>query len=282
MKAQHELHQDQVDYWNGEAGGRWAEEQTRIDKVLAPVIDVLFGRADVRPGQVVLDVGCGCGATSIELARRVGPAGRVVGLDVSAPMLERARHLSAAFKNVEYILADAARHAFPAPFAERLVSRFGVMFFGDPAAAFANLRRALKPGGRVTFACWRPITENPWMQMPLHAAYEHVPRLPKPDPEEPGPFSFADPDRVTRILTAAGFAKPSFTPVDLALDISAGGGLEGAVYQALAIGPATRALADQPEAVRAKVADSVRAALKPLAKGDTVPLGGAIWLVETE
>ncbi len=190
--------------------------------------------------------------------------------------------MSASLKTVEYICADAAVHDFAAPIADWLFSRFGVMFFGDPAAAFANLKRALKPGAKLLFACWRAPSENPWMMVPLQAAYEHVPRLPKPDPEDPGPYSFADTARVTRILIAAGFAAPRFTPVDVALDFAAGQGFDNAVRLALSVGATSRAIQDQPEDVRAKVAASVRKALSPYLKSGTVALAGAIWMVESE
>jgi SAM-dependent methyltransferase len=274
------LHADQLEYWNGVGGGHWVDEQAQTDITLQPVLEALLARIELHPGQHVLDVGCGCGATTIALASRVGAAGRVTGLDVSAPMLARARHLSAGLANIDYAHADAAAHDFGAPFADWLFSKFGVMFFGDPVAAFANLRRALKPGARLIFACWRPFALNPWMQVPLHAAYEHVPRLPKPDPEDPGPFSFADPERVTRILTGAGFAPPRFTPVDVPMDLAAGKGLDAAVHHATNIGATSRALQDQPADLRAKAIESIRAVLKGYAKGDSVMLSGAIWIVE--
>jgi hypothetical protein len=146
-------------------------------------------------------------------------------------------------------------------------------------AAFANLRTGLAAGGRLRFACWRPIHENPWLQIPLHAIYEHAPRLPKPDPEEPGPFSFADTTRVTRILISAGFTAPSFTPLDIPMDIAAGGTLEDAVIQSSAMGPAKRALADQPDDIRVAAIESIRRALTPYASGAGVKLTGAVWLV---
>jgi len=177
------------------------------------------------------------------------------------------------------MLGDAADLPLSDLNAELIVSRFGVMFFGDPVAAFANLRTGLAPGGRVRFACWRPISENPWLQIPLHAVYEHAPRLPKPEPEEPGPFAFADTDRVTRILTSAGFTAPSFTPLDIQLDIAAGGTLDDAVMQSSEMGPAKRALADQPDDIRVAALDSVRRALAPYASPSGVTLPAAIWLV---
>jgi SAM-dependent methyltransferase len=171
-----------------------------------------------------MDVGCGCGATTLEIARRIGPSGQVTGIDISEPMVWRAKERLREYTNTNFRLGDVATLTVDDLRAELLVSRFGVMFFGDPAAAFANLRRGLVPGGRVCFACWRPIQENPWLQVPLHAVYEHAPRLPKPAPEEPGPFSFADPARVTRILAEAGFTSASFTPLNISLDLAAGEG----------------------------------------------------------
>jgi SAM-dependent methyltransferase len=275
-----ELHADQVKYWNGVGGGHWVDQQSHTDITLTPVLNALLERADVRAGQHVLDVGCGCGATTIALSKRVGATGRVTGLDVSGPMLARAKELSAGLTNVEYILADAAAYEFKAASADWLFSKFGVMFFGDPTAAFANLRRALKPAAKLIFACWRPPSENPWMMVPLQAAYEHVPKLPKMNPTDPGPFAFADPDYVTKILTGAGFAAPRITPVDLPLDVAAGKGFEAALHQATSIGAASRAMQDQPEALRAKATEAIRKALTPYIKGDTVTLSGAIWIVE--
>jgi len=149
-------------------------------------------------------------------------------------------------------------------------------------AAFANLRTALIPGGRLRFACWRPIHENPWLEVPLHAVYEHAPRLPKPDPEEPGPFAFANSQRVTRILTEAGFTTPLFTPLDIEIDLSSGGTIEDAIRQASEMGPAKRALADQPDDVRAAALASIRRALTPYVSSAGVNLPAAVWLVAAD
>jgi SAM-dependent methyltransferase len=274
-------HQDQISYWNGPGGAKWVAQQERTDRMLAPVADLLVAHAKIPVGGTVIDIGCGCGATTLALAELVGPKGHVTALDVSAPMLEVARQRLAGRGTVECILGDAQTHAFAPGTADLLFSRFGVMFFGDPTAAFANMRRALKPGGRVVFACWRPIGENPWMQVPLHAAYQHVPRMPKPGPEEPGPYSFADPERVTRILTGAGFAPPRFTPHDVTVDLASGGGIDDAVDQACEIGATSRAIQDQPEDKIAAVRASIREALVPHVTPAGVTLGGAIWLVDT-
>jgi SAM-dependent methyltransferase len=276
------FNEEQRERWNGIDGEYWAREQPYLERVLAPVTGPLLAFAKPRSGSTVLDVGCGCGATTIELARAVGPSGRVVGIDVSAPMLARAKERLSEFPNAVCLLGDAAGLELQQFGADLMVSRFGVMFFGDPVAAFANLRSGLAAGGRVRFACWRPIQENPWLQVPLHAIYEHAPRLPKPGPEEPGPFSFADVARVERVLSSAGFTRPSFTPVDLQLDLAAGGTLEDAARHASGTGPARRALADQPEEVCAAAVESIRRALQPYETAAGVKLPAALWLVAAD
>jgi SAM-dependent methyltransferase len=278
MKNAAEFHQDMVAYWNGTGGDRWIGESARTEAMLSRVAELLYVRARLHPGEIVLDVGCGLGPTTLELAHRVAPGGSAIGLDVSKDMVEHARKRAAGIANIEFIIGDAASHRFAAPLADLLFSRFGVMFFGDPIAAFANLRQALKPKGRVLFACWRRLSENPWMLTPLLAAYEHVPRLP---PAEPGPFSFADPDRISAILTAAGFAKPSLAAAELTFDVAGNAGMDAAVRQTMAIGATSRALLDQPQAVRDAVAVSIRKALAPYARDTHVELPGAIWLVES-
>jgi SAM-dependent methyltransferase len=276
------FNEDQRRRWNGIDGEYWVSNQDRLDRTLSPVIGPLLEFAAPRAGSTAIDVGCGCGATTIEIARAVGPSGRVVGIDVSSGMLAVAAERLRKFDNTICLFGDAAELPLSDLGADLIVSRFGVMFFGDPVAALANLRTGLAAGGRLRFACWRPIGENPWLRIPLHAVYEHAPRLPKPDPEEPGPFAFADPARVTRILTAAGFTAPSFTPLDIEMDIAAGGTLEDAVFQSSAMGPARRALADQSDGIRAAAVESIRRALAPYASGAGVKLPGAVWLVAAD
>jgi len=269
----------QRDRWNGIDGEYWASSQARMDRTLAPVIGPLIEFAAPRPGSTVIDVGCGCGATTVEIARAVGPSGRVVAVDVSGPMLAFTKERLRTFANADCLLGDAAELPLRDLAADLIVSRFGVMFFGDPFAAFANLRSGLAPGGRLRFACWRPLGENPWLHVPLNAVYAHVPRPPRPDPEAPGPFTFGDTARVTRILTAAGFTEPSFTPLDIEMDLSAGGTLEDAAVQSAAMGPSKWALVDQPDDIRAAAIESIRRALAPYASTTGVKLPAAVWLV---
>jgi ubiquinone/menaquinone biosynthesis C-methylase UbiE len=277
--AAHDRNADQIAYWNGPGGQHWADRQQTQDVVLAPVSNVLIDRAGPKAGERIVDVGCGCGATTAALAQKVGPTGHAFGIDISAPMLARARQLAPADLPVDFVLADATVYPFdPASF-DLLVSRFGVMFFAEPALSFANLRKALRPSGRLAFACWREPRENPFFMVPLQAAYKHVPKLPQLGPEDPGPFSFASEARVTRILNEAGFSKIAMEPRDLALDVAVGRGLEAAVESALEIGPAARALAEQPPELVAAATISIREALAPFVSGQSVPLPASIWIV---
>ena len=180
---------------------------------------------------------------------------------------------------VDFVLADATVYPFdPASF-DLLASRFGVMFFADPVLSFANMRKALRPSGRLAFACWREPRENPWLMAPLQAVYKHVPKLPQQGPEDPGPFAFASEERVHRILGEAGFTGIAMEACPLSMDIAIGRGLDAAVQGALEIGPASRALEGQPAELRAAATNSLREALAPFAKGDTVVLPGSIWIV---
>jgi ubiquinone/menaquinone biosynthesis C-methylase UbiE len=270
---------EQIAYWNGPGGQQWAERQQRQDIVLAPVSEALLRRAAVKPGETVIDIGCGCGATAFELAEQVGANGRVIGVDISAPMLACARELTPSGSPVEFVLADATVHPFTPHAVDLLFSRFGVMFFAQPSVSFANMRKALRPSGRLLFACWRTPRDNPWMMLGLQEAYKHVPKLPKLEPDDPGPFSFASEERVHRILDEAGFADVAMERVDLLLDIATGGGLEAAVETTLTIGPTSRALEDQPPEKIAGVTEAIRTMLATHVKGNTVPLGASIWIV---
>jgi SAM-dependent methyltransferase len=277
--AGHERNADQIAYWNGPGGQRWSDRQAQQDILLAPVSKVLIDHAAAKAGERILDVGCGCGSTSIALAARVAPSGFVLGIDISAPMLSQARQLAPKGLPLDFALADATVHPFDPESFDLLVSRFGVMFFAEPAMSFANLRRALRPEGRVTFACWREPRDNPWMMAPLQAVYRHVPKLPQQGPDDPGPFAFASEQRVNAILSEAGYRGIAMERCDLSLDIAVGGGLEAAVRSALEIGPSSRALEGQPPELRAAAKESVREMLTPMVRGESVPLPGSIWIV---
>jgi SAM-dependent methyltransferase len=273
---------DQAMAWNGLTGQRWVERQAIMDTLLAPVSTALFGALDLAPGSRVLDIGCGSGDTSFALARRVGANGHVTGLDISAPLLARARRRAPAAAPVSFVEGDATVHPFEPGASDLLFSRFGVMFFADPARSFANMRKGLRARATVTFACWREVKRNPWVLVPMQAAQKTLPAPPAAapvEPEAPGPYSFASEQRVARILGEAGFTEVSLSPVEVTLDVSTGDGVEGALALALVLGPSSRLLEKQSDVVRSTAADLIRDALAPYVKGDAIPMDGSMWIV---
>ena len=271
---------DQAAYWNGLYARHWTQRQADQDKLLHPVTTRLMAAAAIKPGEGVIDVGCGCGETTFIAAAAAGENGFALGADVSEPMIGYAQQRAAESGSAaRFVNADATAHDFSALGADVLISRLGVMFFADPQASFANLRRGLKPGGRAAFVCWREPKLNPWALVPYYAVRPMVPPQPKLGPEDPGPFSFADPLRVRTILERAGFFDVALEAADFDLDIANGGGLAAAVESALAIGPAARALAGAGEEVLRNAEAAIRVALEPHRRGESVRLGAAIWIV---
>jgi SAM-dependent methyltransferase len=281
MADPEQFNADQLAFWNGPGGHTWVERQDHTDITLAPATEALLAFATPHTGERVLDVGCGCGATTLEFARAVGPAGRVAALDISGPMLAegQARAKTAGITNVAWQQADPATAALDVY--DLLTSAFGVMFFGDPVGAFANMLSAASPGARMAFVCWRTLAENPWMEVPMNAVSRHLPPRPKPNPQAPGMFAFADPERISEILTAAGWAAPRLEKLDLDLDIAAGRGLEEAVDQSTKIGAVNSWLRNQSAEVVAAAIASVREALAAHLDGASVRLPGAMWLVSS-
>ncbi len=270
---------EMIDFWNGEAGQKWVRFQERMDQSLRSLGQAAMAAAMPEAGERVIDVGCGCGDTSFDLAGRVGPNGRVLGVDVSAPMLSRAKTRLGPVANVAFEQGDAQVYPF-APAAHDLVySRFGVMFFDDPVAAFRNLRAALKPAGRMAFISWRAAGENAWVKLPVSIVGAHVPLPPRAGPDEPGEFAFADDGRVRRILTAAGFADVSIVRTDSPMTL-AGGGLDEAVAFLLELGPTGRAVADAGggEDLKSRIAADLRDGLRPYLTSAGVTLQTSAWI----
>lgn len=274
---------DQVGDWNGQSGERWVANQARLDAMVAVFGQAAIEAAAPATGERVLDIGCGAGASSLALAARVGAGGQVLGVDISEPLIGRARALAQRDTPALFQVADASSAELPEAAFDILFSRFGVMFFDDPIAAFAHMRRALRPGGRVAFVCWRGAAENDWVRLPMGALKGIVPPIALPDPEAPGPFSFGDPGRVARILTAAGFTDIAIDPFDASVPIGEGGtrdaAIDDAVKMTLEVGPLSRALADQPDDIRARASAAVRAAFAGLPGERSVMINGAAWIV---
>jgi SAM-dependent methyltransferase len=270
---------DQIAYWNEQAGPKWVAAEALLDAQIGSLGLRAMDRIGVSPGERVLDVGCGCGHSTLQLADRVGSGGSVTGIDVSRVMLERARLRAAGRANVHFFNVDAQTASLPAGSFDLVFSRFGVMFFADPEAAFANLRSGLDPGGRLGFVCWQELGRNPWMRVPLAAAAAHVPLPPPPAPEAPGPFSFADTDRVRGILHGAGFGEVEFEPLEGALLIAGGGDLDRTVEFLLQLGPVGALLREAGEGARDAVSGAIREVLGDFATPEGVRMDAAAWLV---
>jgi SAM-dependent methyltransferase len=270
--------QDQHTHWNGLAGERWAQHQAVIDRALEPFGEAALDRLRCSVGERILDVGCGAGETVLAIARRLEGSGQVIGVDLSRPLLSRARARAEGLANVSFIEADASGCEFPSSF-DAVFSRFGVMFFADPVLAFRNLRGSLKRSGRLAFVCWQALQDNAWCSIPLAAARQILPDPPAlPVPGGPGPFAFADPRHIRRSLSAAGFSQidvASFhAPVILSEE-----GLDAAIDFTLRIGPVSRFIAEQSPDICREVRQRLRSALASAATATTVTLDGAAWLV---
>lgn len=269
---------EMVALWNGETSSAWVTNPERYDVMLRPFTAMVLEAAALQPGERVLDVGCGVGALAFDAAARVGAEGEVLGVDVSAPMLalaaEQARRAEAPLRFLE---ADAQVAGFEGSF-DVVVSRFGVMFFADPVAAFANLLAATTPAGRLAFACWQAAPSNEWVLTALMALAPHVGAPQLPPPGSPGPFAFADPESTRAILKQAGWTDVDLEPRTTSMQIG-GAGLDEAVaffrddtFGRMLLGAAP---AEQVEAALA----SLREALTPHLGDGGVHLTGAVWVV---
>jgi len=273
----------QVADWNGQSGEYWVANQARLDAMFAVFGQAAIEAAAPKRGERVLDVGCGAGASSLALAARVGAGGHVLGVDISEPLIGRACALAPQHTPAQFRVADASSAELPEGAFDILFSRFGVMFFDDPTGAFAHMRRALKPGARLAFVCWRGMAENDWVRLPMGAIKGIVPPITPPAPEAPGPFSFGDRGRVERILTAAGFTDVTITPFDASIPFGEGrtrdAAIDDAVKMAFEGGPLSLVLADQSDDIRARASAAVRAAFEGLPGELSLMIEGAAWIV---
>lgn len=271
---------DQIAEWNGPLGQQWAEMQQRLDVLTRPFGDAALSAARIKPGERVIDVGCGCGDTTFAIARAVGAQGSVLGVDVSQPMLQVAgdRLAEEGLSQLKFRQADAASADLPSE-QDLIFSRFGVMFFDAPISAFSQLGRALRRGGRTAFCCWRQPRENPWAMAPLVAAREALMvETPKADPLAPGPFAFADAARLENILTAAGFGEVMIDPFDAGVRL--GNSPREAAENAMRFGPTSRLIRQVGEEAAPTALAGIEAALARQAASDgSVVLSGGVWIV---
>jgi SAM-dependent methyltransferase len=271
---------EQAEFWSKQAPA-WLELEDQLEEVGGPPGELAMDRLELLPGQRVVDLGCGSGRTTLELAARVGPGGGVVGVDISAEMLARGHQRAARLGagNVEFLHADAQVHDFGEACFDAAYSRFGVMFFTDPVAAFANVRRALRPGGALSFVCWQGVFENEWMLIPGAAVAAVTGSLPQmPAPDEPGPFSLADPGRVRAVLGAAGFGSSVITPHSDHVAISEDRIPEAALASVRA-GAVRQALREADDQTRQRALTAIETALRGRLRDGEVRLSRGVLLI---
>lgn len=267
------------EFWKGEGGDKWVQNIDLLEPHLEELNNILLERCAAARGESALDVGCGGARTSMALAQRVGPSGRVLAVDVSPVILEVAKRRGEAMGNLVFRLADAGSEDLGEENFDLVTSRFGVMFFDRPVDAFANLRRFLKPEGRLVIMCWRRFEENPWMAVPAAAALSELPSqaqpVQEPDPDAPGPFSLAEEERLRYVLHEAGYTDINVEPVDTGMHM---GSLEHACHMVTQMGPAARLLAEAAETERKAALAAIRSALQDFASPAGVVMSSASWV----
>lgn len=268
--------QAQSDLWNSRGGEVWVEQQQLLDRLFLPFERLLSKAVAASGARSILDIGCGAGATTLAAARRLAPEGRCTGLDISAPLITAARRRAEAegLTNAHFIAGDAQDHAFAPHSFDAVISRFGVMFFDDPTAAFANLRRAARDGGDLTFIAWRGMAENPFMVAAEQASAPYLPALAPREPAAPGQFAFADAQRIRDIL------KPEWSDIDIQpLDVPCTLSPDDLTTYAARMGRVGQMLPDLDEATRTTVMQAVNQAFEPFMIDGVARFTAACWLV---
>jgi SAM-dependent methyltransferase len=271
---------DQREYWNSDGARHWVDEEAAYDRQLVPFTTRLLDAAAIEPDESLIDVGCGTGSTTCDAARAAS-RGTALGLDISRAMVEgaRARATRDGITNVTFEVGDAQTRRFEPASADLVISRFGIMFFDDPVAAFANLRTALRPAGRLAFVCWQDMLRNEWIAVPAAAALQHVAPPEAGPPDAPGPFAFADPQGVHAILAEAGYHDITLDGIEDSMLLAGGAPLEETVGFLCATGMARALFSDaSPEQVDRAV-DAIKHALEPFETAEGYRLGSAAWLV---
>jgi ubiquinone/menaquinone biosynthesis C-methylase UbiE len=277
--------QQQIEMWNGRAGASWVRHNTLLEQLLAEPGRHCMDSISLPTGAKVLDVGCGCGNQTLELASRMDPHSKITGVDISEPMLALAEELREANQNalkakVEFIVGDASDSLFANESFDAIYSRFGVMFFDDPTAAFAKLRETLKPKGQLGFVCWQSPALNPFFTAPMQAALSVLPPPPPARPGAPGPFGLADKEVIQRVLTDAGFQTLKIEPLVLLLSVGASQSFDEVFEELIQIGPAAALIAESEPALKDPARTAVYERLSEFySPGKGVSFEANFWLV---
>ncbi|HUF86451.1 MAG TPA: class I SAM-dependent methyltransferase [Thermohalobaculum sp.] len=267
--------------WAGAMGREWARNQAALDRQLAPAGDAGLRALAPRAGERVLDLGCGAGATTAGIVGAVGPRGAVTAIDISPDLLALARARPGC-EGVTFIEGDAAAAPLPEAAFDALFSRFGCMFFAEPVPAFANLRRAMRPGGRAVLVAWREMALNPWAAIPAAAGAELLGPAESVAPGTPGPFAWAEPEVFRPILENAGFTGVAWQEEKITLTIGEAGEAEPAARAAAVltrIGPLARRLRGQPDPLREAACQRLKPLLAPFVRDGWVRMPASIWLI---
>jgi SAM-dependent methyltransferase len=271
-----ETYDEQAAVWNGAGGRAWVDAQELLDRMYKPLEDLLMAAVTASAAREVLDVGCGTGATVLAVARQLGANGTCTGVDVSEPMIAVARaRVERAHLHARFICTDAQRHAFDPDAFDLVISRFGVMFFDDPVAAFSNLRRAGRQGAGLRLIAWRSAADNPFMTTAERAAAPLLPMLAARKQGGPGQFAFADPAWVRSVLEKSGWADVDIQPIDVVCAFPKAG-LRSYLTR---LGPVGRALDGADEETRARVLETVIPAFDSYVQDEEVRFTAACWMI---
>jgi len=270
----------QKDFWSGKGGDYWVEKQSEMDIMLNPLGEKALAKLDLKNNSEVLDIGCGCGATTLEIAKKVSE-GTVTGLDISVPMLNKAESEASiqGIANVDFKVVDVQVDQLASEKYDYVYSRFGVMFFDDPYEAFKNIFSSIKEGGELSFVCWQDPSLNPWQSLSVQVIRGYL-DMPSPPPRSPGPFAFHEKDYVKEILEKSGFSNISFDDNQEDITMFSGKSLQEASEDYLAINPVvTEMLKDSPDDLKAEIVESLKEAFSEFHKGDGLVFPSATWVV---
>ena len=270
----------QKEFWSGKGGDYWVVKQSEMDVMLNPLGEKALAKLDLKSNSKVLDIGCGCGATTLEIAKKVSD-GTVTGLDISVPMLDQAKSEASiqGIPNVDFRVVDVQIEQLPSKEYDYVYSRFGVMFFEDPFEAFRNISSSVKEGGKLSFVCWQDPYLNPWQSLSIQVIRGYL-DIPSPPPRSPGPFAFQEKDYVKDILEQSGFSYISLDDNQEDITMFAGKSLQEASEDYLAINPVvTEMLKDSPDSLKAKIVESLKEAFSEYHKGDGLLFPSATWIV---